>query len=158
MKTHLRSPKSTFSKFFHTSGHFRPIPATNHIGQNHKNRPKIRKNRFFQKSIYCDIVSGNMIFGRKWVLWTSQSIQKPYIDLPTQYGLNFQKVKKSRIFDAKNHDKKFSKVDFSGRWVPATKPILGIDTPYWCPQTPIILMHAPQPFLPVCIIKNPFKN
>ena len=52
MKTYLRSLKNTFSKFFHTSGYFRPIPATNHIGQN---RSKIRKNRFFQKSIYCDI-------------------------------------------------------------------------------------------------------
>ena len=54
---------------------------------------KNRKNQFFQKLIYCDIVSGNMNFGRKWVLWTLQSTPKPYIDLPTQYGSNFEKVK-----------------------------------------------------------------
>ena len=112
MKTHLRSLKNIFLSIIYTSGHFQPIPATNHIVQNRKNRSKIRKNRFFQKSIYCDIVSGNMIFGRKWVLWTSQSIQKPYIDLPTQYGLNFEKVKKIVFLISKIMIKNFPKSIF----------------------------------------------
>ena len=30
-----------------------------------------------------DILAENMIFGRKLTLWTPESTQKPYIDLPT---------------------------------------------------------------------------
>ena len=73
-------------------------------------------------------------------------------------GLHFTKSQKNRIFHFKNHGKKFFEADFSGRCGPATKPILGIDTSYWCPQSLIILMHAPQPFLLICIIKNWAKS
>ena len=73
---------------------------------------KNRKNQFFQKSIYCDIVSGNMNFGRKRVLWTLQSTQKPYIDLPTQYGSNFLKLKKIVFLIPKIMIKNFPKSIF----------------------------------------------
>ena len=96
-----------------------------------------------------------MIFGRKSAFWGPESIQKPYIDHPTQYGVIFWKVKKNRFFDPQNHDKIFFKVDFFGRWSPATKSILGIDTSYWCPQDPIILLYWPHPFLPKSSVKIP---
>ena len=91
MKTLLKSSKNTFLSIFQGSGHFRPIPATNYIGQNRKNReksPKIAKYSIFQKSMFFYIVAGNMIFGRKSAFWGPESTQKPYIDLPTQYGSN----------------------------------------------------------------------
>ena len=56
-----------------------------------------------------------MIFGRKSAFWGLESIQKPYIDYPTRYGVTFPKVEKNRIFDSQNHDKNFFKVDFFGR-------------------------------------------
>ena len=54
--------------------------------QNQENHQKIAKNAIFQKSIFCYIVAGNMIFDRKLVLWTSESTQKAYIDHSTQLG------------------------------------------------------------------------
>ena len=73
------------------------------------------KNTIFENSIFFYKVAGNMIFCRKLALWTPESTQKPHIDFPTKYEYIWGKVKKNRIFDPKNHDKKFSKVDFSGR-------------------------------------------
>ena len=84
-----------------------------------------------------------MIFGRKWVLWTPESTQKAYIEHPTQFGHIFQKAKKNRIFDHQNRCKKIFSAEFSGRCGPATKAIPGINTPYTCPQIPIILMYGP---------------
>ena len=49
----------------------RPLPADpGHESdwQNQENHQKIAKNAIFQKSIFCSIVAGNMIFGRKLVL------------------------------------------------------------------------------------------
>ena len=102
-------------------------------------------------------MAGNMIFYRKLALWTFESTQKSYIDPPYEIWLHFGKSEKNRIFDPKNQGKKFFKVDFFGRWVPITKSILGIDRPYWCPQTPIILLYTTYPFLAICIIKNSVK-
>ena len=147
----------------HISDNFlyaRPLPAdSGHIlhQQKSKKSRKIIKNAIFQKSIFCDIVAENMIFGRKLALWAPESTQKPYIDLPTQYGYISQKVKKNRIFHPKNHGKKFFEADFFGRCGPATKPILGIDTSYWCPQDPIILLYWPHSFLPKSSLKNSKK-
>ena len=76
---------------------------------------------------------------------------------PSEIWLHFGKSEKNCIFDFKNQGKKFFKVDFFGRWVPMTKSILGIDRPYWCPQTPIILLYTTYPFLAICIIKNSVK-
>ena len=73
------------------------------------------KNLIFQKSIIFYIVAGNMIFGRKSAFWGLESIQKPYIDYPTRYGVTFPKVEKNRFFDLQNHDKIFFEVDFFGR-------------------------------------------
>ena len=98
-----------------------------------------------------------MIFGRKLVLWSPESTKKPYIDHPTQYGDIWQNVKKNRIFDPQNRDKKFFKVDFFCRWGPATKSILGIDTSYRCPQGPVILLYWPHPFLPQSSFENSKK-
>ena len=61
----------------------RPLPADSGDRKNHKNHQKIEKNAIFQKSIFCYIVAGNMIFGRKLTLWTPESPQKAYIDHPT---------------------------------------------------------------------------
>ena len=79
--------------------------------------------------------------------WPSYTI-KPY----------FLKSKKNRIFDHQNRCKKFFLAEFFGRCGPATKAIPGINTPHTRPQTPIILMYEPQPFLPICILKNSFSN
>ena len=83
MKILLKSPKNPFLKMFCVSGHFRPIPATNQAGRITKIIKKSKKIAIFQKSIFCSIVAGNMIFGRKSALWTPESPQKPYIDHPT---------------------------------------------------------------------------
>ena len=64
----------------------RPLPAdSGHHSdrKNHENHQKIEKIAIFQKSIFCYIVAGNMIFGRKSALWTPESPQKAYIDHPT---------------------------------------------------------------------------
>jgi len=63
------------------SGHFQPIPDNNFIGQNRKNREKSDFSKI------CYIVAGNMMFGRKLAFGGLESIQKPYIDHPTQYGV-----------------------------------------------------------------------
>ena len=89
MKTLLKSLKNTFLIIFYQFGYFRPIPATiphESDWQNQENHQKIAKNAIFQKSIFCYIVAGNMIFGRKCVLWTPESPQKAYIEHPTQFG------------------------------------------------------------------------
>ena len=79
--------------------------------------------------------------------WTSYTIW-PY----------FLKSKKNRIFDHQNRCKKIFLAEFSGRCGPATKAIPGINTPHTRPQTPIMLMYEPQPFLPICILKNSLSN
>ena len=64
----------------------RPLPAdSGHQSglENHENHQKIEKIAIFQKSIFCYLVAGNMIFGRKTALWTPESPQKAYIDHPT---------------------------------------------------------------------------
>ena len=53
-----------------------------------------------------------MIFGRKWVLWTPKSIQKAYIEHPTQFGHFFQKAKKIAFLTIKIDVKKFSWPNF----------------------------------------------
>ena len=53
-----------------------------------------------------------MIFGRKWVLWTPKSIQKAYIEHPTQFGHFFQKAKKIAFLTIKIDAKKFSWPNF----------------------------------------------
>ena len=83
MKTLLKSSKNTFLSIFQGSGHFRPIPATYYVGQNRKNRKKFD---FSKIHIFFYIVAGNMIFGRKSVLWNPESPQKAYIEHPTQFG------------------------------------------------------------------------
>ena len=63
-----------------------PLPAdSGHhpYRKNHENHQKIEKIAIFQKSIFCYIVAGNMIFGRKSAPWTPESPQKAYIDHPT---------------------------------------------------------------------------
>ena len=48
-----------------------------------------------------------MIFGRKSALWGPESVQKPYIDHPTQYGTNLRKIKKIAFLTTKNRMKNF---------------------------------------------------
>ena len=57
--------------------------------QNQENHQKIAKNAIFQKFIFCYIVAGNMIFGRRLVLWTPESTQKAYIEHRAQFGHTF---------------------------------------------------------------------
>ena len=92
-------------------------------------------------------MAGNIISGRKSAFLGPESIQKPYIDHPTQYGVIFWKVKKNIDFlTPKIMIKIFSKSISFCWWGPATKSILEIDTSYWCPQDVIILLHWPHPF------------
>ena len=58
---------------------------------------------------------------------------------------------KSYFWPSKSWGKIF-KVDFFSRWASITKLILGIDRPYRCPESPVILVYAPYPFLPICIM------
>ena len=68
---HENTSKESQEHIFKILLYIRSFPA----GPGHEShRPKSqkslknRKNQFFQKSIYCDILSGNMNFGRKRVL------------------------------------------------------------------------------------------
>ena len=81
--------KESQEHIFDNISSVRPLPADpGHESdlQNQENHQKIAKNAIFQKSIFCYIVAGNMIFGRKLVLWTPESTQKAYIEHPTQFG------------------------------------------------------------------------
>ena len=101
--------------------------------------------------------------GRKYDIWPEIGPLGPGKHPETLYWpshtiwRHFVKSRKNRIFDPQNHDKIFLEVDFFGRWSPATKSILGIDTSYWCPQDPIILLYWPHPFLPKSSVKNSKK-
>ena len=86
---HENTSKESQEYIFENYIYARPLPAdSGHHSdrKNHENHQKIEKIAIFQKSIFCYIVAGNMIFGRKWVLWTPESPQKAYIDHPTQFG------------------------------------------------------------------------
>ena len=48
-----------------------------------------------------------MIFDRESALWGPESVQKPYIDHPTQYDANLRKIKKIAFLTTKNHMKNF---------------------------------------------------
>ena len=63
--------KESQEHIFDNISSVRPLPADpGHESdlQNQENHQKIAKNAIFQKSIFCSIVAGNMIFGRKLVL------------------------------------------------------------------------------------------
>ena len=156
MKTHLRNPKNTFFAIFifsATSGRFRPHIASTKFAKITKNL----KNRDFSK---IDIF---LYSGRKYDFLPKigpldlknhpETLYWP----PYEIWLQFRKNEKNRIFHLKNQGKKFFRVDFFGRRAPITKSILGIDRPYWCTQTPIILLYTTYPFLAICIIKNSVK-
>ena len=152
MKTLLKGPKNTFLKFLMrpvTSGRFWPSITSEKSRKSSKNR----KNRDFSK---IDIL---LYSGRKYDIWPEIGPLDPgkYPKIlywsPYLIWLQLRKSEKIRIFDPKNQGKKFFKVDFLGRWVLATKAILGIDRPYWCPQTPIISLYTTYPFLPISSIK-----
>ena len=113
MKTHLKNFKNTFLTIFHISGRFWPIPAMNRINKNRKKSYNMSKNTIFQKSIFCYVVAGNMIFCRKLALWTSESTQKHHIDFPTWYDSIWGKVKKIEFFIPKIMVKNFPKSIFS---------------------------------------------
>ena len=101
--------------------------------------------------------------GRKYDIWPEIGLLGPGKHPETLYWpshtiwRHFVKSRKNRIFDPQNHGKIFLEVDFFGRWSPATKSILGIDTSYWCPQDPIILLYWPRPFLSKSSIENSGK-
>ena len=78
-----------------------------------------------------------MNFGRKRVLWTPQSTQKPYIDLPTQYGLNFQKIKKIEFLISKIMIKKFPKSIFPADEFRPPNRYRGSIHPIGAPNTPL---------------------
>ena len=95
------------------------------------------QNPIFQKSIIFYKVAGNMMFGRKSAFCVPESIQKPYIDHPTQYGIIFQKVKKNRFFDSQNHDKIFLKSIFLADEVRPPNQYWGSIHPIGAPKTPL---------------------
>ena len=156
MKTLLKSLKNTFLNILVCSGHFRPIPDTNQIGQNRKNRKKLQKMRFLKSRYF-------LYGGRKYDIWPEIGPLGPGKHPETLYWpshaiwRHLTKNQKNRIFDPQNRDKKFFKVDIFCRWGPATKSILGIDTSYRCPQGPVILLYWPHPFLPQSSFENSKK-
>ena len=133
-----------------TSGRFRPPIRSEKSRKSSKNR----KNRDFSK---IDIL---FYSGRKYDIWPEIGPLDPGKPPESLYWPSytirpyFLKSKKNRIFDHQNRCKKFFLAEFFGRCGPATKAIPGINTPYTRPQTPIILMYEPLPFLPICILKN----
>ena len=81
--------KESQEHIFDNISSVRPLPADpSHESdlQNQENHQKIAKNAIFQKSIFCYIVAGNMIFDRKLIFWTPESTQKAYIEHLTQFG------------------------------------------------------------------------
>ena len=137
-----------------TSGRFRPRIRLAKSRKSSKNRQK------------CDFSKIDILFhsGRKYDIWPEigpldpgkppESLYWPSYTI-RQY---FLKSEKNRIFDHQNRCKKIFLAEFSGRCGPATKAIPGINTPHTRPQTPIMLMYEPQPFLPICILKNSLSN
>ena len=111
------------------------------------NIAKNRKKRDFSK---VDIL---LCSGRKYDIWPEIGPLDPSKHPETLYWpsymiwLNLRENQKNRIFQPKNHVKNFFSANLSGRCGPATKSILGIDWPNWCPQIPIILVYPPDPFL-----------
>ena len=107
---HENTSKESQEYIFENYIYVRPLPADSghHPDRkNHENHQKIEKIAIFQKSIFCYIVAGNMIFGRKSALWTPESPQKAYIDHPTWYGYILKKVKKIAFFTSKISIKNF---------------------------------------------------
>ena len=93
------------------------------------------KNAIFQNSIIFFKVAGNMIFGRKFTLWTPESPQKAYIDHPTHYGQILRKIKKFRFLTSK-----IQKNIFSGRlfrpMCPGHQNNIGDQNIIYVPQRP----------------------
>ena len=96
-------------------------------------------------------MAGNWSFGPR------KAPRKPILNILHNLAI-FSKKQKNRIFDHQNRCKKIFSAEFFGRCGPATKAIPGINTPHTRPQTPIILMYEPLPFLPICILKNSLSN
>ena len=92
-----------------------------------------------------------------WSFRPRKAPRKPILTILHNSAI-FSKKQKNRILDHQNRCKKIFLAEFSGRCGPATKAIPGINTSYTRPQTPIILMYEPQPFLPICILKNSLSN
>ena len=90
---------------------FWPFPADSGHQWNReksKNHQKMSKNAIFQKLIFCYVVAGNVIFGRKMTLWGPESPQKPYIDHPTSWGPNLYYIIVSESNFKKHHFSKKS--------------------------------------------------
>ena len=136
-----------------TSGRLRQQIASTNVQKSRKINPKF-------EFLKIDIL---FYSGKKYDIWPEISPLGPGKHPETLYwpsyviGLHLTKSKKNRIFHLKNHGKNFLAADIVGRCGPATKSILGIDRPYWCPQSPIMLLYEPCPFLPKSSIKNPKK-
>ena len=153
MKILLKSPKNTFLKIFHVSGHFRPSIRSEKSRKSSKNRKKIAS---FEKSISCRIVVGNMIFGRKSALWTPERPQKAYIDHPTWYGYILKKVKKIAFFTSKISIKKNSGRIFWPMW-PGQQINIGSQYILFPPPNPYNL-EVYTPPLPTCMHHQKFQN
>ena len=129
-----------------------------------RSRPRIRlvKSRKSSKNRRkCDFLKIHILLhsGRKYDIWPKIAPLDPEKPAESLYWPSytirpyFLKSKKIAFWTIKIDVKKFS-AEFTGRCGPTTKAIPGINTPYTRPQTPIILMYEPQPFLPICILKN----
>ena len=135
------------------SGWFRPQIASTNI---EKLQKKVQKFDFSKINIL-------KYSGQKCDIWPKIGPLEPRKHSEAPYWpfhfiwVNFWKIEKNHIFDLKNYDKIFSMADFSGRWGPATKPILGIDTSYWCPKSPVISLYSSHPLLLKSYLLIPIK-
>ena len=94
------------------AGPHRPKNSAKKIFLHRFRLSKMRSFLLFQKSIFCYIVAGIMIFGRKLVFWTPKSPQKVHIDHVTQFCHIFEKAKKIVFWTIKIDEKNFSWPNF----------------------------------------------
>ena len=156
---HENTSKESKEYIFENFSCVRPLPAdSGHQSdrKNHENHQKIEKIAIFQKSIFCCIVAGNMIFGRKSALWTPESPQKAYIDHPTWYGYILKKVKKIAFFTSKISIKNFSGRIFWPMW-PGQQINIGGQYILFPPPNPYNL-EVYTPPLPTCMHHQKFQN
>ena len=89
-----------------------------------------------------------------WSFGARKAPRNPILNILHNLAIFSKKQKKIAFLTITIRCKKNFSAEFSGRCGPATKAITGINTPYTCPQIPIILRYGPWPFLPICILKN----
>ena len=75
-----KTSKDSEERIFDVSKSIQMVPADSGHDLHQENQQKSQKSSkhaVFQKSIIFYVMAGNMIFGRKYVLWYPKTTQKP---------------------------------------------------------------------------------